>query len=116
LATTVLIADLPQTLEDLIAGILARRAQVTVVRGQTGGEGLLSAARRAAADVIIVTRTDPADLAGIDPAYGTAGEIAVLSLSPNAGWACLHRLNPSQERFDDVSVSQIVDAVLGRAG
>ncbi|MBO1076188.1 hypothetical protein [Roseomonas marmotae] len=116
MARTVLIADLPQTLEDLIAGILSRRAEVTVVRGATGTDGLLSAARKAGAGVVVVARTDPADPFGVDPAYGTAAGIAVLSLSPNASWACLHRLLPSHECFEDVSVNEIVDAVLGKAG
>jgi hypothetical protein len=52
------------------------------------------------------------------PRLAAAAAVTVLALSPQADWACLHRLERSALRLDDISAAQLVTAVTraARAG
>lgn len=115
-ATTVLLADLPQTLEDLVAGILSDVPAVTLRRGSIGSDGLVATAMQAGAGVVVVARDQPDDLADVDPAFATAASILVLALAPQADRACLHRLDPGALRLGDVSAADLRAAVARCAG
>src|SRR5688572_5958062 len=52
--TTVLLADLPQTFEDLLLGILGQHPGFAVRSGSIAEEGLIAAAARAGAAVVVV--------------------------------------------------------------
>jgi hypothetical protein len=110
-ATTVLLADLPQTLEDLVAGILSDEPALALRRGTIGTQGLVATAMQAGAGVVVVARDEPDDLAGLDPAFATAASIVVLALAPQADRACLHRLDPGARRLADVSAADLRAAI-----
>ena len=110
-ATTVLLADLPQTLEDLVAGILSDEPALALRRGTIGTQGLVATAMQAGAGVVVVARDEPDDLAGLDPAFATAASIVVLALAPQADRACLHRLDPAAQRLGDVSAADLRAAI-----
>ncbi|MBV1796844.1 hypothetical protein [Siccirubricoccus sp. G192] len=114
--TTVLLADLPQTFEDLLRGILGQHPGLAIRSGSIAEEGLIAAATLAGAAVVVLARADPADLQALDPGYGAAAGISVLALTPDGTWACLHRLDPWRRRLDDISAAEILAAASGAVG
>ena len=114
-ATTVLLADLPTMLEDMVTSVLEEQPDIKVIRGPAGGAGPIEAAVAAGAPVVIVARCDPADLAAIDPHLANATSASVIALSPDGSSACLHSFNVVRECFDDVSAQHILRAIAAAA-
>ena len=115
MATTVLLADLPPMLEDMVAGLLGGRAGIDVVRGEASGRDVIDAAVEAGAPVVVVARRNPSDLASIAPHLAKAANVSVVALASDGGSACLHAFRPTGQRFEDVSAEQIVDVITAAA-
>jgi hypothetical protein len=107
--TTVLLADLPPMLEDMVSSVLQEESALRVIRGGKGS--LLDAAVAADADVVVTARTDPADIASFDPRLAIAARMSVLALSLDGTTACLHAPRPAPRKIDDVSADQILTAI-----
>lgn len=108
---TVLLADLPAMLEDLMASLLVNRHDLRVVRGSAADGDLVAAATAAMAQVVVVTRRDPADLGDVDPRLARAAKISIVALAPDGGSACLHALHAETGRLEDVSAEEIFNAL-----
>jgi hypothetical protein len=104
---TVLLADLPAMLEDLMVSLLANRADLKVIRGTAGGD-LVAAAAAAHAQVIIVARHNPGNLDAVDPALARAACMSIVALAPDGASACLHTLSSEASRLEDVSAAEIL--------
>ncbi len=115
MTTTVLLADLPQLLEDIVAHIVQGRPDVRVIRGSLGTSGLPAAAAAWNADVVVVMRNDPENLEAVDATLARTLTMSVVTLNPDGAWACVYSLRPECLRISDVSGDQLRDALtLGR--
>ena len=111
--TTVLLADLPPMLEDMMSSVLKERSDLHVIRGATNGSRLVDAAVAAGASVVVVARRDPADLEAIDPYLTNVANVSVVALALDGTAACLHALQPTEQRVDDVSAEQLLALIAG---
>jgi hypothetical protein len=109
--TTVLLADLPRMLEDMIASVLQPHPDIRIVRGAAPDRDLVAAATAAGAHAIVVTRRDPADLSDIDPRLARAARISIVAVAPDGASACVHTLRADVARLDDVSAAEILRAL-----
>jgi hypothetical protein len=108
---TVLLADLPAMLEDLMVSLLESRPDLKVIRGTAAGGDLVSAAVNAKAQVVVVTRRNPADLGAVDPKLAQAASVSIVALAPDGASACLHALRSEAARLEDVSTEEILGAL-----
>ena len=113
--TTVLLADLPPMLEDMVSSVLRERSDLHVIRGATNGSRLVDAAVAAGASVVVVARRDPADLEAIDPYATKVVNVSVVALALDGTSACLHVLQPTEQRLEDVSAEQLLALIAGAA-
>jgi hypothetical protein len=109
--TTVLLADLPPMLEDMMSSVLKERSDLRVIRSATKNRKLIGAAVAAGASVVVVARRDPAALESIDPYLADAGTVSVVALALDGACACLHTFKPTKQQLDDVSTEQILAAI-----
>lgn len=115
MTTTVLLADLPPLLEDIVAHLIQGQPDVRVLRGTLKGFGLPTAAAAWDADVVVVTRGDPADFSAIDADLARIAATSIVALNADGAWACVYSLRPECLRIGDVSGAQLIDALtLGR--
>jgi hypothetical protein len=112
---TVLLADLPPLIEDMMSSILKERPDLRVIRGTTNNCKLIDAAVAAGASVVVVARRNPVDRESIDPHLANAGNVSVVALALDGTSACLHAFKPTGQRLDDVSAEQILTAIAGAA-
>ena len=104
---TVLLADLPATLEDLMVSMFENRPNLKVVRGAAADGDLAMAAAAANAQVVVVTRRDPANLGAVDPRLERAAGISIIALAPHGTTACVHVLRTDATKLEDVSTEDI---------
>jgi hypothetical protein len=109
--TTVLLADLPRMLEDMIASVLQPHPDIRIVRGAAPDRDLIAGATAAGAHAVVVTRRDPADLSDIDPRLARAAHISIVAVAPDGASACVHTLRAEVARLDDVSAAEILRAL-----
>ncbi len=88
---TLLLADLPQLLEDLLREELGATDGVALIGDRQTDGDLTRAAREAGANIIVVTRDDPANLAEVDPLMARVAGLSVLAMTPAGDAAWLHR-------------------------
>ncbi len=112
---TVLLADLPPMIEDMMLSVLKERPDLRVVRGTTNNCKLVDAAVAAGASVVVVARRNPADRESIDPCLANAANVSVVALALDGTSACLHAFKLTGLRFDDVSAEQILTLIAGAA-
>ena len=112
---TVLLADLPPMIEDMMSSVLKERSDLRVIRGTTSNRKLIDAAVAAGASVVVVARRNPVDCMSIDPYLANAANVAVIALAFDGTSACLHAFKPTRQRLDDVSAEQILTAIAGAA-
>jgi len=118
--TTVLLADLPPMLEDMMSSVLKGRSDLRVIRGATNDRKLINDAAAAGASVVVVARRNPVDLESIDPYLANAANVSVVALALDGTSACLHAFKPTGQLLEDVSAEQIFTAIeaaapMGRA-
>jgi hypothetical protein len=109
--TTVLLADLPRMLEDMIASVLQPHSDIRIVRGSAHDRDLIAAVTVADAQAVVVTRRDPASLDDVDPRLGQASRISIIALAPDGTSACVHTLRAEASRLEDVSAREILRAL-----
>ncbi|MBR0820210.1 hypothetical protein [Bradyrhizobium liaoningense] len=114
-STIVLLADLPPMLEDMVSSVLKGRSDLQVVRGTSKGSRLINSAIAAGAPVVVVARSDPADLASIDPYLAEASNVSVVAVALDGASACTHAFKPTRKPIDDVSAEQILSAITDAA-
>jgi hypothetical protein len=110
-STIVLLADLPPMLEDMVSRVLKGRSDLEVVRGSSTGSRVISSAVATGAPVVVVARSDPADLASIDPYLAEASNVSVVAVALDGASACTHEFKPTRQAIDDVSAEQILTAI-----
>jgi hypothetical protein len=106
-----LLADLPAMLEDLMVSLLENRPGLKIIRGASAGGDIVAAATAARAQVVVVTRRNPADLDAVDPRLAQAAGLSIVALAPDGASACLHTLRPESTRLEDVSAEEILGAL-----
>jgi hypothetical protein len=109
--TTVLLADLPRMLEDMIASVLQPHSDIRIVRGSAHDRDLIAAAIAAGAHAVVVTRRDPASLDDVDPRVAQASRISIVALAPDGTSACVHALRAEATRLEDVAAREILRAL-----
>jgi hypothetical protein len=109
--TTVLLADLPRMLEDMIASVLQPHPDIRIVRGSAHDRDLIAAITATDAHAVVVTRRDPASLDDIDPRLAQASRISIVALAPDGTSACVHALRAEATRLEDVSAREILRAL-----
>ncbi len=114
-STIVLLADLPPMLEDMVSSVLKGRPDLQVVSGNSNGSRVISSAMAAGAPVVVVARSDPADLSSIDPYLAEAANVSVVAVALDGASACTHAFKPTQQPIDDVSAEQILTAIADAA-
>jgi hypothetical protein len=107
-------------LEDMVSSVLQPHPDIRVVHGTAHDKDLIGAAAEAGAQVVVVTRCDPADLAEVDPRLGRAAMVSIIALAPDGAWACLYTLQPDVTRIEDLSTAKVLAALatatpIGRA-
>ena len=109
--TTILLADLPRMLEDMIASVLQPLPDIRIIRGAAHDRDVIAAATAAGAHAVVVTRRDPASLDDIDPRLAQAARISIVALATDGTSACVHALRPDATRLEDVSAGEILRAI-----
>ena len=112
--TTVLLNDLPPMLEAMISSILQPLPDIRVVRGSAHERGLISAAAEAGAQVVVVVRRDPMNLAEVDQRLAQAATLSIFALAPDGAWACSHKLRPEATLLEDFSIVAALTAAAPR--
>ena len=113
--TTVLLADLPPLLEDLVSSLLEGHFNVDMARGVDRDRNLINAAAEAGARVVVVARRNPSDLTSIDSYLANAENVSVVALALDGTSACLHAFKAAGSELADVSAEQIFTAIAGAA-
>ncbi len=113
-ATLVYLADLPPLLADIVTTMIEGRDDLAVMRGGQGA-GPIDAALAAGAPVVVVARSDPGDLAAIDPWLAQAATLSVVAVASDWGSACSHALRPTSRRLEHVSPSDLLAAIAAAA-
>ncbi len=109
--TTVLLADLPRMLEDMIASVLQPHPDIRIIRGAAHDQDVIAAATAAGANAVVVTRRDPASLDEVAPRLAQAARISIVALATDGTSACVHSLRAEATRLDDVSAGEILRAL-----
>jgi hypothetical protein len=109
--TTVLLADLPRMLEDMVSSVLEAQPNIRVVRGEARDCDLVSAAAACGAHAVVVTRGDPANLAEVDRHLARAASVSIIALAADGAWACLYTLKPDVTRLEDLSTAKVLAAL-----
>jgi hypothetical protein len=109
---TILLADLSPMLECIVAGVLACRPHLRVLRG-SARRGVVAAAAESGARLVVVSGGNPSDLKDIDATLAEAAGLSVLVLNRDGAWACLHGLRLATERLDDLSAAEMLRVVDG---
>ena len=113
---TILLADLPPLLEDMVSNVLKGHFDLHIVRGTKSGCTLLNEAVEAGARVLVVAQDNPSDLSCIDPCLVNATQVSVVAIALDGASARLHAFQAVGRSFEDVSAEQIVAAIAGAAG
>jgi hypothetical protein len=114
LPPTILLADLPPMLEDVVSNVLRRHFDLRVTRAAKRakrGCSLLNEAVEAGSSVVVVVQDNPADLSSFDPYLANAAQVSVVAIALDGSSACLHAFKPSSQKLEDVSAQQIVTAI-----
>jgi len=111
---TIMLANLPQQLRDILAGLLSGQPDMMVVEPQAA-DGLIAALATAEADAVVVASSDSAALDAIDPALARIANLSILALSLDGRSACIHRIRSETQVLTDVTPQGIVDALAGAA-
>jgi hypothetical protein len=114
-ATTVLLADLPPLLEDMVSSLLEGHFNVKMNHGIDGDRNLIDAAVEAGAPVVVVARRNPSNLTSIDSYLANAANVSVVAIALDGTSACLHAFNPAGRELEDVSAEQIFTAIADAA-
>ena len=108
-STIVLLADLPPILEETVSRMLTGRPDLELVRGTS--DRVISSAVAAGAPVVVVARSDPTNLASIDPYLAQASNVSVVAVALDWSSTCTHEFKSTRQSVDDVSAEQIVTAI-----
>lgn len=112
--TLVYLADLPPLLAKIVTTLIEGRDDLQVVQGGRGTEPV-GAAIAADAPVVVVARSDPADLAAIDPYLAKATRVSVIAVATDWGSACSHAFRPTSRRIEHVRPHDILAAIAAAA-
>ena len=108
---TVLLADLPHLLDDIVSGVLEDIEAAHLVRNpQTEGD-LAAAALRVDADVVVVAREDPGDLTNIDRHVAALAGRSLLALTLTGDGAWLYCCRCEAMHLRELSTSNLREAV-----
>jgi hypothetical protein len=113
--TTVLLADLPPLLEDMMSSLLEGHFTINMARGIDRDFNLINAAAEAGAPVVVVARRNPSDLTSIDSYLANAVNVSVVAVALDGTSACLHAFNAAGCELADVSAEQLFMAIAGAA-
>jgi hypothetical protein len=108
---TVLLADLPCLLDDIISGALEGDEGVRLVRNARTGGNLAAAALGVHADVIVVTRKDPGDLASIDQHMAGLAGRSLLALRPAGDCAWLYCCRCEATQLRELSMTTLLEVM-----
>ena len=108
---TVILADLPPMLEDLVSTVLKRHFDLRVSRAAKRGCRLLSEAVEVGSPVVVVVQDNPYDLSSFDPCLANATQVSVIAIALDGASACLHSFKPVVQKLEDVSAEQMVAAI-----
>ena len=111
MAMTVLLADLPRLLDDIVSGALEDEEGLRLVRNSQSGGNLAAAALAVDADVVLVAREDPSELASIDEHMAGLAGRSFLALTPAGDSAWLYRCRYEVTQLPELSTSRLRQAV-----
>jgi len=105
---TVLLADLPPMLEDMVSTVFRDRSDIEVIHGAEYGPKLIDVAVGAGAPFVVMSRHDPSNLASIDPYLANAAKVSIVALALDGASAFFHTFTPSKEDLEEVSAERIL--------
>jgi hypothetical protein len=108
---TVLLADLPRLLDDIVSGALEDTGGIRLVRNPRTEGDLAAAALSVDADVVVVVREDPGDLASIDQNVAALAGRSLLALTPAGHSAWLYRCRCEAMHMRELSTISLREAV-----
>jgi hypothetical protein len=111
MAMTVLLADLPRLLDDIVSGALEDAEGIRLMRNPRTEGDLAAAALSVDADVVVVSRQDPADLASIDQHMAGLAGRSLLALTPGGDGAWLYYCRCEATQLREPSACSLQDAV-----
>jgi DNA-binding NarL/FixJ family response regulator len=109
--TRILLADMPQMLRDIVAGILVPEPDLEVVAETAAVNGLPDAVSRFGADVVIVGRDDPSLATTL---MEGAPRIKVLAVTAGGRESWLYELRPQRVSLGEISPQRLVDEIRKR--
>jgi len=111
----ILLASMPTMLTDIIADLVSAQGDMLVVAKAPTAADWLGAARRAAADVVIVRQ--PSDSQTNDPLadVGALGRLRILAIDDGGRTGSLYRLHPERVALGELSGERLVAAVRAAA-
>jgi UDP-N-acetylmuramyl pentapeptide synthase len=108
---TVLLADLPHLLEDVVGNVFEGVADIRLVRNPDSGQDIAAAALEAGADAVVVAREDPESTADIDRRMVGLASLTVLALTPTGDRAWVHRFRCDATPLGELSAISVLAAV-----
>jgi hypothetical protein len=99
---TVLLADLPRLLDDVVSDVLEDAEGIRLLRNPRTDGDVAAAAADVDADVVVVAREDPADLASIDRHIADLAGRSILALAPGGHSAWLYYCQCDASKFREL--------------
>jgi len=110
----ILLWGMPSMLTEILADTLAPQPDMELVGDSATDGGLLGAAQRSHADVVIVTRDD-GEGAGYDDVLYGCSRLKVIEISGRGREGSLHELRPRSLTLGELSPLGLVDAIRAAA-
>jgi DNA-binding NarL/FixJ family response regulator len=107
----ILLVDMPRMLREIVSGTISAQPDMQVVAEDMDYEGMLSAAERNRASVVIVG-SDGADVEDMCERLAVQRpDLGVLALSADGRHTTVHELRPFRTHLGELSPQQLVEAI-----
>lgn len=108
--TRIVLAEMPEMLRDIVAGILVEQPDMEIVGGAVAMKSLADVVDSVAADVVVIGRDEPAlamRLVTDRPC------LKVLAVTADGRESCRYELRPQRAALGEISPSRLVDEIRG---
>jgi DNA-binding NarL/FixJ family response regulator len=110
--TRIAFVDLPRMLRDILTHALTADPVFTIVAAYPAGTGLVAAAARSKADVLITALPDAGE-DSLDAVVTHYPKVKVLAVESRGDWMFLYELRPQRTVLGEVTPDRVVQLIKG---